>query len=182
MIMAGIKVMAEIQKTHNLFDDVRHIIERGRTTAYAAVEQSVIVTNWLLGQRIVEEEQQGEVRAQYGKKLIKGLADRLVPLYGNSYSKRNLDYYRQFYLMFSDLEIVNACVHNLTWTHFRIIMRETSLEGRLWYMKEASEQMWSTRTLDRNISTQYYERRLPANVNICHCLLPIYRTTTLWNT
>ncbi|GAB6868582.1 MULTISPECIES: PDDEXK nuclease domain-containing protein [Bacteroides] len=158
--MAGIKVMAEIQKNHNLFDDVRHIIERGRTTAYAAVEQSVIVTNWLLGQRIVEEEQQGKVRAQYGKKLIKELADRLVPLYGNSYSKRNLDYYRQFYLMFSDLEIVNARVHNLTWTHFRIIMRETSPEGRLWYMKEASEQMWSTRTLDRNISTQYYERRL----------------------
>ena len=160
MTMAGIKVMAEIQKNHNLFDDVRHIIERGRTTAYAAVEQSVIVTNWLLGQRIVEEEQQGKVRAQYGKKLIKELADRLVPLYGNSYSKRNLDYYRQFYLMFSDLEIVNARVHNLTWTHFRIIMRETSPEGRLWYMKEASEQMWSTRTLDRNISTQYYERRL----------------------
>ena len=88
------------------------------------------------------------------------LADQLVPVYGNAFSKRNLDYFRQFYLSFSDLEIVNARVHNLTWTHFRIIMREATPEGRLWYMKEAAEQMWSTRTLERNVSTQYYGRMM----------------------
>lgn len=63
---------------------------------------------------------------------------KLVPLYGNSYSKRNLDYYRRFYLMFSDLEIVNARVHNLTWTHLRIIMRATLPEAYEWYMNNSS--------------------------------------------
>lgn len=122
--------MAEIQKTHNLFDDVRHIIEKGRATAYVAVEQSVIVTNWFLGQRIVEEEQEGETRAQYGKKLIKELAEKLVPLYGNSYSKRNLDYYRRFYLEFPEIEIVNTRVHNLTWSHFRRLLSVTNVSAR----------------------------------------------------
>lgn len=121
--------MAEIQKTYNLFDDVRHIIEQGRTTAYTAVEQSVIVTNWLL-QRIVEEEQEGETIAQYGKKLIKELAEKLVPLYGNSYSKRNLDYYRRFYLEFPEIEIVNTRVHNLTWSHFRRLLSVTNVSAR----------------------------------------------------
>lgn len=122
--------MAEIQKTHNLFDDVRHIIEKGRATAYAAVEQSVIVTNWFLGQRIVEEEQEGETRVQYGKKLIKELAEKLVPLYGNSYSKRNLDYYRRFHLEFPEIEIVNTRVHNLTWSHFRRLLSVTNVSAR----------------------------------------------------
>lgn len=122
--------MAEIQKTHNLFDDVRHIIEKGRATAYAAVEQSVIVTNWFLGQRIVEEEQEGETRVQYGKKLIKELVEKLVPLYGNSYSKRNLDYYRRFYLEFPEIEIVNTRVHNLTWSHFRRLLSVTNVSAR----------------------------------------------------
>lgn len=152
----------EIEVSQKLYTDVRSIIEQGRKTAYAAVNKSIILTNWYIGQRIVMEEQQGRERAQYGSRLIKRLAQKLVPVFGNAYSKRNLDYYRRFYLSFRDIEIVNACVHNLTWTHFRIIMRETSPEGRLWYLKEASEGMWSTRTLERNVSTQYYGRRLAA--------------------
>lgn len=160
------KVAAELARQklpHNLEKDVCSIIEKGRKQASDAVGNVVINTNWLIGQRIVEEEQHGELRAQYGARLIKELASRLVPLYGSAYNKRNLEYCRQFYLLFrNDIAIVNARVHNLTWTHFRIIMRESSLEGRLWYVKEASEQMWSTRTLDRNVSTQYYARMLAA--------------------
>lgn len=144
----------------NFESDVIDIIESGRRQAYNAVASCVVATNWRLGRRIVEEEQRGERRAQYGSRLTKQLADRLVPLYGNAYSKRNLEYYRQFYMLFGDYNIVNSCVHNLSWTHFRIIMRENSPEGRLWYMKEASGQMWSTRTLERNVSTQYYGRRM----------------------
>ena len=74
--------------------------------------------------------------------------------------KRNLEYFRQFYMCFNDLEIVNACVHNLTWTHFRAIIQVADPKAREWYAKEASEQMWSTRTLSRNIGTQYYGRRM----------------------
>lgn len=152
--------MGELVNNRGVLADIRKIIEQGRRQAYAAANQTIVLTYWHIGRRIVEEEQQGEKRAQYGKRLIKMLAEQLVPVYGNAFSKRNLDYFRQFYLSFSDLEIVNARVHNLTWTHFRIIMRESTPEGRLWYMKEAAEQMWSTRTLERNVSTQYYGRMM----------------------
>ncbi len=127
--------------TEKLVADVSTIIEQGRRQAYAIANQSVVLTYWHVGRRIVEEEQHGEVRAQYGKRLIKTLAEQLMPKYGNSFSKRNLDYYRQFYLCFNDLEIVNARVHNLTWTHFRSIIQVADPKAREWYVKEASEQM-----------------------------------------
>ena len=155
-------------KEQNFVNDVRSIIEQGRKMAYAAAGQAAITTYWNVGRRIVEEEQAGKVRAEYGKNLMKNLADDLVPSYGNSYSKRNLDYYKKFYLLFPDIQIVNARVHNLEWTHVRRILSVTNSKARLWYLTVASENMWSTRELDRNISTQYYERRLaaqsPANV------------------
>ena len=71
------------------------------------------------------------------------------------------------------MEITNACVRNLTWTHLRIIMREATPEGRQWYMKEASEQMWSTRTLDRNVSTQYYGRMMASQRQQLELPLPV---------
>ena len=152
--------MNEIIPDSVILADIRNIIERGRSQAYAAVGQALIVTYWNVGRRIVEEEQHGEHRAQYGAKLIANLANELTREFGAGYNKRSLEQYRRFYLSFKDLEIANACVRNLTWTHFRIIMREPTPEGRLWYVKEASEQMWSPRTLDRNVSTQYYGRML----------------------
>ena len=155
-------------KEQNFVNDVRSIIEQGRKMAYAAAGQAAITTYWNVGRRIVEEEQAGKVRAEYGKNLMKNLADDRVPSYGNSYNKRNLDYYKKFYLLFPDIQIVNACVHNLEWSHVRRILSVTNSEARLWYLTVASESMWSVRELDRNISTQYYERRLaaqsPANV------------------
>jgi len=155
-------------KEQNFVNDVRSIIEQGRKMAYAAAGQAAITTYWNVGRRIVEEEQAGKVRAEYGKNLMKNLADDLVPSYGNSYSKRNLDYYKKFYLLFPDIQIVNVRVHNLEWSHVRRILSVTNSEARLWYLTVASESMWSVRELDRNISTQYYERRLaaqsPANV------------------
>lgn len=150
----------EIATNSGVLNDIRQIIEEGRRQAYAAAGQASIATYWNVGRRIVEEEQDGKERAQYGARLIANLAKELTREYGAGYNKRSLEQYRRFYLSFKDLEIANARVRNLTWTHFRIIMRETSPEGRLWYMKEAADQMWSTRTLDRNVSTQYYGRML----------------------
>ena len=100
-----------------LVKDVQHIIENGRKQAYASINQLSIITYWNVGRRIVEEEQCGKARAVYGTQLIKKLADTLTPVYGNSYSKRNLDYYKKFYLLFPDAEIVNTRVHNLDWSH-----------------------------------------------------------------
>lgn len=103
--------------TDKLVSDIRSIIEQGRQQAYAAANQIAVLTYWHIGRRIVEEEQHGEARAQYGTRLIKTLAEQLMPKYGSTFSKRNLDYFRQFYLCFNDLEIVNTRVHNLTRTH-----------------------------------------------------------------
>ena len=128
--------MNELQDNYNplaipseFVSDVHSIIERGRQQAYASVGQISIATFWNVGRRIVEEEQRGETRAAYGKQLIKNLAETLVPQYGNSYSKRNLDYYRKFYLLFPDLEIVNTCVHNLEWSHIRRVL-SVATEGQ----------------------------------------------------
>lgn len=89
--------------TDKLVSDIRSIIEQGRRQAYSAVNQVAVLTYWHIGRRIVEEEQHGESRAVYGTRLIKTLAEQLVPKYGNTFSKRNLDYFRQFYLCFNNL-------------------------------------------------------------------------------
>ena len=143
-----------------LLNDIRSLIESGRRNAYAAINQAAVFTYWHIGKKIVEEEQNGRSRAKYGEQMIRMLADELSREYGSAFSKRNLDYYRQFYLSFRDFEIVNARVHNLSWSHFRRLLAVANPEARMWYLKEAAEQMWSTRTLDRNIGTQYYERLL----------------------
>ena len=103
----------DITLPDNFVNDVRSIIEQGRQQAYAAAGQAAIATYWNVGRRIVEEEQHGEIRAAYGTQLIKKLAEELMPTYGNSYSKRNLDYYKKFYLLYPDMGIVNTRVHNL---------------------------------------------------------------------
>ena len=104
------------------------------------------------------------MRAKYGTKLIANLAQQLTLEFGVGYGKRSLEQYRRFYLSFKDMGIANACVRNLTWTHLRIIMREASPEGRLWYVKTASEQMWSTRTLERK---ENRERPINAELLVC---------------
>lgn len=92
--------------------------------------------------------------------MIARLAENLKSEYGLGFGKRNLSYYRQFYLTFSDLEILHEFVQNLSWTHIRRLLSVTDPEARKWYLVQASKDMWSTTTLERNISSQYYERRL----------------------
>ena len=157
-------IVIDGQQETLLFQDVCSIIEHGRQQAYGSVSHIAIATYWNVGKRIVEEEQNGEKRAAYGIGLMKNLSESLVPVYGSNYSKRNLDYYRKFYLLFPDIQIVNARVHNLEWTHVRRVLSVTNPEARLWYLTSASENMWSTRELDRNISSQYFERRLAAQL------------------
>ena len=140
--------------------DIRRIIENGRQQAFSATSAIAIATYWNIGRRIVEEEQKGNIRAEYGSRLIAGLAEDLRTEYGASYNKRNLEHFRKFYLVFNDIQIVNELVHNLTWTHIRRLLSVTNPDARLWYMAQASKDMWSTTTLDRNISSHYYERRL----------------------
>jgi predicted nuclease of restriction endonuclease-like (RecB) superfamily len=144
----------------NVIADVKQIIELVREKTYSSVNTLMIQSNWMIGKRIVEEEQGGVARAGYGKSLLKNLAEELVPIYGNAYSVRRLQDYRQFYLYFRDIEIWHSRVPNLTWTHYRELLAVSDKDARLWYMEEASKEMWSVRTLHRNISSQYYNRLL----------------------
>lgn len=150
----------DITSYNTLINDLHALVEASRDSAYKAVNSAMLDMYWNIGKRIVEEEQKGDQRAEYGKKLLKTLSDDLTANYGKGFSDRNLRYYRKFYIMFPDKEIWNACVPNLTWTHFRALLRVDDEDARIWYMREAYESGWSTRTLDRNIGTQYYYRLL----------------------
>lgn len=141
-------------------DDIKEIIEAGQRQAYSAANSAMVTTYWRIGKRIVEQEQQGNERAEYGKNLLIRLAEELKKEYGGNYSERNLRYFRRFYLFFPDERIWNTRVPNLSWSHFRCLLRVQDEGARLWYMKEAAEENWGVRTLDRNIGTQYYYRLL----------------------
>ncbi len=143
-------------------DDIRQMIINGRNTAYQAVSTAQVMTYWNIGKRIVEQEQHGADRAEYGSQLLAQLAGELTAEFGAGFSERQLRYFRQFYMCFPDPEIWNACVPNLSWTHFRSLLRVSDEAARIWYLREAAAESWSARTLDRNISTQFYHRLLQA--------------------
>ena len=128
----------EITIYQSVISDIKDIIVAGRNSAYKAVSVAMIKTYWNIGRRIVEQEQAGESRAEYGKRMISVLADELTKEFGLGFSSRNLQYYRKFYVLFSDEEIVNACVHNLSWTHFRSLLRVPDENARVWYLNEQS--------------------------------------------
>ena len=147
------------QTTENSFiNDVKKIVEHGRAVAYSGVNAVMIDTYWHIGRRIVEQEQKGKERAEYGTQLIEMLSKELTIAYGKGFGTRNLWLFRQFYLTFSDLEILHTRVQNLTWSHIRTTLRVEDHVAARWYLQTASDEMWSVRTLDRNISTQYFER------------------------
>lgn len=155
-----IKAAGSEKHFESLLSDLRKIVEDGRANAYLAVNRSMLDTYWHIGERIVKEEQNGEFRAEYGKGLIHKIADELSKEFGTAFSERNILYYRKFYQYFPDPEILNTCVQNLKWSHFRALLRVHDANARLWYLNEAASENWGVRTLDRNISTQYYYRLL----------------------
>lgn len=157
-------------------NEICQIVRSARSKAYSAINFAQVEANWLIGKRIVEQEQKGESRAEYGKQVITLVAGALSAEFGKGYSKTNIRNFRKFFLTFSDLSIQQAVPAKsdvaiqqappalLSWTHYERLMRVTNEDARLWYLKEAVEQMWSYRTLDRNIGTQYYERLLLSQV------------------
>ena len=113
---------------------------------------------WKIGRRIVEEEQSGRERAEYGKEIVENLSKELTEEFGKGFSRRTLWEMRKLYVYFSDYEKVRTLFAQLTWSHFQKVLRVSDEKARIFYLTEAAENMWSVRTLDRNISTLYYNR------------------------
>ena len=153
-------------KTDNVLNDVCSIIDSAKDYAFQSVNLALIERNWLIGYRIAEEELKGQDRANYGVEVIKNLSKELTKEYGRGFDRSNLYYFLNFYKNFP--EIVDAVSRQsqtlLSWTHYRTLLQVLDKDARDWYEKEALSQTWSARTLQRNISSQYYYRLLKSQV------------------
>ena len=188
--------MKEPEKKYNdednmLVNDLRSIVSKARSKAFAAVNYSLVERNWRIGQRIVEQEQNGASRAEYGKHVIEVASAALTEEFGKGFSETNIMNFKKFYLKFKELTIPQTVSEEfkkqkqqtlsdelsshfqkgqtppaqfelrlLPWSHYERLIRVEDKKAREWYAKEAFEQGWSFRTLNRNINTLYYERLL----------------------
>lgn len=140
--------------------DIKNILEQARSKARSAVNAAMVEAYWLIGRRIVEEEQLGQHKAQYGKRLIEDLSAALMADFGKGFSYANLYNCRQFYLTFPDQEILYTLCRELSWSHLRLIMRVDSPKAIDYYCRETREQNWTVRQLERNIKSQSFQRLL----------------------
>lgn len=144
--------------SNNYINEIKKILKNARQKAYTAVNSAMVEAYWEIGRRIVEEEQSGRERAEYGKEIIKNLSKELTEEFGKGFGERNIRNIRQFYVLFSDYEKWKSLISKLTWTHIQKVLRVSDEKARIFYLTEAAENMWSVRALDRNISTLYYNR------------------------
>lgn len=154
--------MDNFVKTDDILKDMCGIIESSQKAAYQAVNTLLVQRNWLIGYRIAEEELGGDERSEYGLEVIKKISKELTQRYGKGYDRSNLYHCLKFYKTFPEI-VDTACRQSgvlLSWSHYRTLLQVKDPEARDWYEKEAAEQTWSVRTLQRNISSQYYYRML----------------------
>lgn len=140
-----------------LLSNIRKLLNQGRKNTAQAVNSIMVQTYWEIGRLIVEDEQQGNTRAEFGKGVLKSLSTELTKEFGKGFDASNLRHMRQFYLKFP---ICDAVRHELSWTHYRTLLRLKNEQARQWYINEAITQSWSARALERQIGTLYYERLL----------------------
>lgn len=147
--------MNNLEKSNFLFKQITEVVTQARQKAYQSSNAILLQMYWQIGQLIVEDEQQGHSKAAYGKKVLKNLAKQLTLEFGKGFEERNLNNMRAFYGAFP---IWNALRTELSWTHYRIISRLETQELRNQYIHYALEGGWDTRTLQRNIASQYLGR------------------------
>ena len=143
--------------TERLLHSLRELIQGARQKVFRAVDAVQVQTCWEIGCHIVEFEQGGAARAEYGSRLLPILAESLTREFGRGFDASNLRYMRLFYQAFP---IRDALRHELSWTHYRTLLKVEQEAARSWYMAEAATQGWTTRALERQINTLYYERLL----------------------
>lgn len=183
---------SELRKYDNInaddaqfISDIKAIVYTAKQKAYQAADLFQVAANWLVGRRIVEQEQHGQERAQYGKHIVELASEALTAEFGKGYSIVNIKSFRKFYLTFNnlligqtpsaqsengltikgqtvsaELELAKMLPSNLSWSHYERLMRIKNEDERDWYMREAAEENWGVRTLNRNIGSQYYHRLL----------------------
>ena len=194
--------MEKLEQTNRLYHKVKDVIIDAKSVVRKTVNYVILIQNWEIGRLIVEDEQGGEAKAEYGKYIIKKLSEKLTKEFGTSYSKRNLFFMRNFYLAFpivnavrSQLEktgnqidkkndalrhkskntihhavrtkshpLFNIISPQLSWTHYRSLLRVENPKPREFYINEAAENDWGTRALDRQINSFYYERLLSSQI------------------
>ena len=165
-------------------NDRRTIVSAARDASYRMANLMQVAQNWLIGRRIVEQEQQGKIRAEYGKHVVELASQILTKEFGQGFSETQIKSFRKFYLTFSDLQIQQtmpaefksrlrqirqtmpaessdngiAMPVQLSWSHYERLIRVADPDARFWYMHEAATQQWDYRTLKRNIDSQYYYR------------------------
>jgi|SRR5690554_336692 len=148
----------EINNRHKaLANQIKSILKSAQAKAVSAVNSAMVFAYWEIGKRIVEEEQNGSERADYGAFLLKELAQNLSVDLGKNFDERELRRIRQFYLTFPIRDTVRP---ELSWSHYRLLIRVESERARMFYLNEAIALHWSTRKLDRNISSQFFQRML----------------------
>jgi predicted nuclease of restriction endonuclease-like (RecB) superfamily len=145
------------QTINILYNTISQIIEEARNTVYRTANFAMVHAYWNIGKTIVEEEQKGKERAEYGQELISQLAQQLTQKYGRGFTETNLKYMRQFYRYF---EKSHALRDELSWTHYRLLLKVENNQARQFYMQETIDCNWSTRTLERQIGNLYYDRML----------------------
>lgn len=182
-----------LTKDEHLFvEELKQIVQVNLKRVYSAINYGQVYANWCIGKRIIEQEQKGEVRAEYGKRVIAIASKSLTDEFGGGYSVTNIKSFRKFYVEYQDYIIgqtvsaqsetsliptntdvslpekgqtasarfSSSSLELLPWSHYERLMRVPEKAARDWYMHEAAKEMWSFRTLNRNINTQYYERML----------------------
>ncbi len=149
-----------VQIGNNLYDSIKNVLAQARQTACRAVNFTMVTAYWEIGRLITEDELHNQ-RADYGKFVLKNLAERLSKEFGKGFDESNLRYMRLFYKAFP---ICDTLRHELSWSHYRRLLSVENIAARTWYMNEAADAVWSTRQLDRQISTLYYERLLSSRV------------------
>jgi len=144
-----------IQTNNNFYKTIKTILQTARDKAYKQVNFIMVEAYWNIGKQIVEEEQRGENRAKYGSYLIKELSKQLSDEFGKGFSTQSLWNMRQFY---NNFPILSTVWRELSWSHYKLLIRVKNESARAWYMEEAVKSNWSVRALDRQIGTHYYER------------------------
>lgn len=151
--------MSKITPTpyQDIYSEIKDALLLSRSQAYSAVNFAMVQAYWHIGRIIVEHEQNGSLRSEYGKGVLQEVSERLQQEFGDGFSVRNLQQMKKFYATFPN---ANALRTQLTWTHYRALLRVEDDIARNWYMEECIKSGWSSRQLERQISTLYYDRLL----------------------